>query len=126
MDFGERELGPVVPIASHSDTPCVGNPMDWDRAGGWFTCAAEGRYALVAAVPEGSIFEPGKNHDGEPVLVIITACKEHLRSVRSWLRSNNPYFDDPLVMSTTTLQANYADIVSGIDLPVFAPVSKAV
>lgn len=73
-------------IGSRGRWPCVGDPDQWDAAGTWHTCAAEGALSLLALVPAGSVRADVRPEHDEPVLVHVTCCKTHVRGVRRWLQ----------------------------------------
>jgi hypothetical protein len=112
-----------VGIAARSETPCVGDPVDWDNeTGGWFTCAACGEYAVCGLAPDGLLSEPMRpGHEGDPVLIVVSACKVHLRAVRGWLKAQSPYFDDPVVCSTDYLREHFSEMFGDLDVPKLAP-----
>lgn len=69
-------------IGHRRDTPCVGDPVDWSPD--WMTCGAEGAFSLLTLVDSAAVADV---EFGEPVLVHVTACRDHVRAARAWLRT---------------------------------------
>jgi hypothetical protein len=67
----------VAGIAQGARRPCVGNPLQWGRDGGWNTCAAEGIYSVLA---------PRLVEGGDPAgnIVILSACDRHVLGVEAY------------------------------------------
>ena len=84
--------------------PCVGDPVDW-RDGEWFTCGAEGAFSLLTLVPEAAVAD---TESWAPVLVHVTACREHVRAARAWLRDRTE--DEIDTYATEFVMANWSQI----------------
>jgi hypothetical protein len=87
-----------------------------------FTCPAEGSYSLLGLVPGAAVMD---GQDDGPVLVHLTACRQHLKANRSWLRSRMLPQDDVMTLSTDYLMNAWGQIVEPMEIPVFAPASVA-
>jgi hypothetical protein len=83
-----------------------------------FACGAEGVYSVVALVPVGLYMDPGEGMaEDAPVMVHMTACREHLRAVRKHLQEGSP---EPVwTMKTEYLLEHWGQIMDPIELPVF-------
>lgn len=85
-------------------------------------CGREGSIAILAAVPAGMVMDPGADVDPQdPVLVVVTACRQHLKAVRAWIRMRTP--EEPITLSTDALMHNWGQIVDPIELPVYSPLA---
>lgn len=76
-------------IGSRNRWPCVGDPETWHEISDWNNCAAEGSLSLLTLVPGGQVAK-WTGDPLEPVVVHVTACKAHVRSVRQWLQRKAP------------------------------------
>lgn len=83
-----------------------------------FACGAEGVYSVLALVPAGMFMDPpvGTSEDA-PVLVHMTACREHLKAVRAHLQKGSP---EPVwTLGTEYLLDHWQQVVEPIELPVY-------
>ena len=82
-----------------------------------FSCGAEGIYSVLALVPAGLYMDPGELAEDAPVMVHMTACRQHLRAVRKHLQKGSP---EPVwSLSTEELLRNWGQIMDPLELPVF-------
>jgi hypothetical protein len=61
--------------------------------------------------------------DDGPVMVHMTACREHLRANRRWLRTRQHPDDDVITLRTEVLMREWDQIVEPMTCPVVAPVA---
>jgi hypothetical protein len=118
MGTRDGERGSVVGIAAKGRRwSCVGEP-DMSGTLPMFSCGAEGSYSVLALVPAGMFMEtPEGMRDSDPVMVHMTACREHLRAVRKYLQAGAP---EPVwTLGTEYLMDHWGQVVEPIELPVF-------
>lgn len=101
-------------IGSRNRWPCVGDPETWHVIGEWNNCAAEGSLSLMALVP-GAQVASYRGDPLEPVVVHITACKQHVRSVRRWLAAKVPPGEEVDTYGTEFVMREWNQIVEQLD-----------
>ena len=116
--MGAGASGDAVGIGSSRRWPCAGDP----ESGVAYSCPREGSLSVLAAVPAAALGED--QDDDAPVLLHVTACREHVGAVRHWLRRLSPLPDQVDTWSTALLVDEFGQVRELMaDTPVYSLMS---
>jgi hypothetical protein len=87
-------------------------------------CGADGAVSILGLVPAGQVMEPPAGRgETDPVMVHVTVCRPHLKSVRAWLRTRMLPEDEPWTMGTEFLLREWGQVIEPLAMPVYGMAS---